>query len=164
MIQKPFKSERKCIIYKGFHIKSTVKIWMILFPQKLKPYLKKCHKNEKTIFLRSSTFPRNLNSLCKLYIKSKQRLQCHLALGVIVTHCPHWCLKICCCLLLNLVGQMMNFKSVEPWNKLICGTLWPIFWMHHKKHVRKTSAKICPISVMVSWGLRSVDIHAFRAV
>jgi len=88
----------------------------------------------------------------------------HLTLGIVITHSPHGCLEIRCRLLLDLVGQMMYFKSVESWYELICRTLWPIFWMHHKKHVWETSAKICPISVVVPRRLRSVDVHAFRAV
>ena len=87
-----------------------------------------------------------------------------LTLGIIITHGPHGCLEICRCLLLNLVGQMMNFESVEPWNKLVGRTFWPIFWMHHKKHMWEAGAEICPVSVVVSRRFGSVHIHAFGAV
>ena len=49
----------------------------------------------------------------------------NLTLGIVVTHGSHGCLKVCCSLLLDLVGQMMNFESVEPWYELICRTFWP---------------------------------------
>ena len=58
-----------------------------------------------------------------------------LALGVVVAHGPHGRFEVCCSLLLNLVGQMVDLESVEPGHKLIGWTLWPVFWMHHEEHV-----------------------------
>ena len=53
-------------------------------------------------------------------------------------------------LLLNLISQVMNFESIQPWNKLVGGTFGPIFWVHHEQHVGKPSPEVRPVGVVVS--------------
>ena len=78
-------------------------------------------------------------------------------------------LKVSCSLLLNLIGQRVNLEPIQPRYKLkiciitdnilfssstlhylICGTFWPILWVHHEEHVWEACAKISPICVVVS--------------
>ena len=87
-----------------------------------------------------------------------------LALGVVVAHGPHGRFEVCCSLLLNLVGQMVDLESVEPGHKLIGWTLWPVFWMHHEEHVWESGAEICAIRVMMPRRFWCVNVHAFGAV
>ena len=87
-----------------------------------------------------------------------------LALGVVVAHGPHGSFKVCCSLLLNLVGQVVDLESVEPGHKLIGWTLWPVFWMHHEEHVWESGAEICAIRVMMPRRFWCVNVHAFGAV
>ena len=47
-----------------------------------------------------------------------------LALGVVVAHGPHGSFKVCCNLLLNLVGQVVDLESVESELELFENSLY----------------------------------------
>lgn len=63
----------------------------------------------------------------------------------------------------KLIFILSDMKGL-PWDKLIGGTLWAIFGMNHKQHVRKTGAKICAISVVVTGRFRIVHVDTFRTI
>jgi len=73
-------------------------------------------------------------------------------------------LEVSCCLLLNLVGQWVDLKPIEPWHKLVSWPLGSVLGVDHEQHMREASPEICPISVVVSRRLGSVDVHALWAV
>jgi len=68
------------------------------------------------------------------------------------------------CLLLDLVGEGVDFESIEARDKLVGRSLWPVLRMHHEEHVWEASAKVGAIRVVVSGGLGGVDVHALWAV
>ena len=87
-----------------------------------------------------------------------------LTFGIVVTHGAHRCLEVGRGLLLNLVGQMVDFEPIEPGHKLVSWPLGSVFGVHHEEHVGESGTEICAIGVMMSGGLGGVNIHALGAV
>lgn len=58
----------------------------------------------------------------------------------------------------------MDFEAIQTREKLIGRTFWPIFRMNHKQHVREAGAEVSAVCVVMTRGLRVVDVHAFGAV
>jgi len=60
--------------------------------------------------------------------------------------------------ILQLVGLMMYFESVQFRNEILCGFGWSVFWVHHEQHMRESGAEVTTIGVVVSgtfWGMRN---------
>lgn len=55
---------------------------------------------------------------------------------------------------------MMLILLRIPWDKLVSWTFWSTFWMDHKKHMRKSSAKVSTINMVVTVRLWRVNVHA----
>ncbi len=87
-----------------------------------------------------------------------------LTLGIVVTHGSHGCLEVCGCLLLDLVGQVVNLEPIEPGHKLVDGPFGPVLWVNHEQHVREPCAEIGPVCVVMPRGLWGVDVHALWAI
>ena len=58
----------------------------------------------------------------------------------------------------------MDLESVEPGNELVGWSLWPVLRVDHEEHVREAGAEIGAVGVMMPRRLRSVHVHALRAV
>lgn len=70
--------------------------------------------------------------------------------SVVVAHGSHGNFEIRSALLLDLIGQRMDFEAVQSRYKLIGRFLWSVFGMYHEEHVWKTGAEVGSIRVMVT--------------
>lgn len=52
----------------------------------------------------------------------------------------------------------------SPWYKLVCGTFWAVFGMHHEQHVWKPGTEVRSVRVMMTRRLGCVDVDALRAI
>lgn len=66
--------------------------------------------------------------------------------------------------LFDNLGMCLFVCFVLPRYKLISWTFRPIFRMNHEQHVRKPSAKVSAVGVMVPRALWRVNVHALWTV
>lgn len=64
-------------------------------------------------------------------------------------NCLDWALEVAGGLELQLVGHRMDLETVEPGHKLVGRPLGPVLGVHHEQHVRKTSAEVGAVRVVV---------------
>ena len=58
-----------------------------------------------------------------------------LAFSVVVGHGSHGGLEVCCGLLLDLVGVVVDLEPVEPRHELVGWALRPVLRVNHEQHV-----------------------------
>ena len=70
--------------------------------------------------------------------------------AVIVANSTHGYFEVGGALLLDLVGERVDFESVEARHELVGGLLGPVLGVHHEQHVREAGAEVGAVRVVVA--------------